>query len=35
MKPKYLSVLSKNDYPELTEKLWDIQNHKCLFIKKK
>ncbi len=31
MASKYLSALSKDSYTELTEKLWDIQNHKCFI----
>jgi hypothetical protein len=31
MASKYLSALSKDDYSELTKKLWDIQNHKCFI----
>ncbi len=31
MASKYLSSLSKDDYIELTKKLWDIQNHQCFI----
>lgn len=31
MASKYLSGLSKEDYDNLTEKLWKIQNHKCFI----
>ncbi len=31
MASKYLSSLSKDDYTELTKKLWNIQNHKCFI----
>lgn len=31
MASKYLSSLSKDEYSELTKKLWDIQNHKCFI----
>ena len=31
MASKYLSSLSKDDYSELTKKLWDIQNHQCFI----
>ena len=31
MASKYLSGLSKEDYKALTEKLWNIQNHKCFI----
>lgn len=31
MASKYLSSLSKDEYSELTKKLWDIQNHQCFI----
>ena len=31
MASKYLSSLSKDDYSELTKKLWNIQNHQCFI----
>ena len=31
MASKYLSSLSKDDYSELTKKLWNIQNHRCFI----
>ena len=31
MASKYLSALSRDDYNNLTKKLWDIQNHKCFI----
>ncbi len=31
MASKYLSNLSKENYDNLTEKLWSIQNHKCFI----
>ncbi len=31
MASKYLSSLSKDEYSELTKKLWDIQNHTCFI----
>ena len=31
MASKYLSSLSKNEYQELTNKLWSIQNQKCFI----
>ncbi|MBE0492657.1 MAG: HNH endonuclease [Sulfurospirillum sp.] len=31
MASKYLSSLLKEDYQSLTQKLWDIQNHKCFI----
>lgn len=31
MASKYLSKLSKKEYEELSEKLWQIQNHKCFI----
>ncbi len=35
MASKYLSSLSKDDYSELTKKLWDIQNHQCFICEEK
>jgi len=31
MASKYLSSLSKEDYDKLTQKLWNIQSHKCFI----
>jgi len=31
MASKYLTALSQDDYSNLTEKLWTIQNHKCFI----
>lgn len=31
MASKYLANLSKEDYDNLTKKLWSIQNHKCFI----
>ena len=35
MASKYLSSLSKDDYSELTKKLWNIQNHQCFICEEK
>jgi len=35
MASKYLSSLSKDEYSELTKKLWDIQNHYCFICEEK
>ena len=35
MASKYLSSLSKDDYSELTRKLWNIQNHQCFICEDK
>ncbi|MCD6179392.1 MAG: HNH endonuclease [Bacteroidales bacterium] len=35
MASKYLSSLSKDDYSELTKKLWNIQNHQCFICEDK
>lgn len=31
MASKYLSSLSRDDYSEITKKLWNIQNHQCFI----
>jgi len=35
MASKYLSSLSKDDYSELTKKLWNIQNNQCFICEEK